>query len=153
MRWNALNLPQGIGGWIWLMGFVDSRFHFNTQLINAKFDISTSSTTWTSINNVFETLQVGTMCRVLVANLLLVGLPRLMYCYWVLATNLVTCRLKHGCNLSFHLGPLSPKLERTLKPWVVQWTLQWTRFLHRSNKTNYLTCLRCEGSKQPLSAF
>ncbi len=35
MRRNALNLPHGIGGWIQLMGFVDSKFHLNIQLINA----------------------------------------------------------------------------------------------------------------------
>jgi len=44
-----------------------------------KFDISPSSTTWTGIKNAFETLQVGTMCCVLVVNPLVVGLPRLVY--------------------------------------------------------------------------
>jgi hypothetical protein len=65
MRQNALNLPHGIGGWKRLMGFVDSKFHLNIQFINANL---ISIHHQLSIKNVFETLQVGTMCRVLVAN-------------------------------------------------------------------------------------
>ncbi len=67
MKQNALNLPHGIGGWIRLMGFVDSKFHFNIQFINANL---ISIHHQPSIKNAFETLQVRTMCCVLVANLL-----------------------------------------------------------------------------------
>jgi hypothetical protein len=58
-------------------GFLISPQHPTHQ---CKFDISPSLTTWTSINFFFETLQIGTMCCVLVANPLMVGLPRLVYC-------------------------------------------------------------------------
>jgi hypothetical protein len=67
MRQNALNLPHRIGGWIQLMGFVDSKFHFNIQFINA-YLISIHHQP--NIKNAFETLQVRTMCCVLVGNLL-----------------------------------------------------------------------------------
>jgi hypothetical protein len=50
-----------------LMGFVDSKFHFNIQFINANL---ISIHHQPSIKNAFETLQVRTMCCVLVANLL-----------------------------------------------------------------------------------
>jgi hypothetical protein len=49
------------------MGFVGSKFHLNIQFINANF---ISIHHQLSFKNVFETLQVGTMCRVLVLTLL-----------------------------------------------------------------------------------
>ncbi len=67
MKQNALNLPHGIGGWIRLMGFVDSKFHLNIHTINANLILIHHQP---SIKNAFETLQVGTMCCVLVTNLL-----------------------------------------------------------------------------------
>ncbi len=57
-------------------GFLISPQHPTHQ---CKSDISPSSTTWTSIKNAFKTLQVGTMCCVLVVDPLMVGLPRLVY--------------------------------------------------------------------------
>lgn len=37
------------------------------------------ATPWDDTKDAFETLEVGTMCRVLVANLVVAGLPRLVY--------------------------------------------------------------------------
>jgi hypothetical protein len=50
-----------------LMGFVDSKFHLNIHTINANLILIHHQP---SIKNAFETLQVGTMCCVLVTNLL-----------------------------------------------------------------------------------
>ncbi len=61
-------------------GFCGFQISCQHPIHQCKFDINPSSTTWTSIKNAFETLQVRTMCCVLVANPLVVGLPRLMYC-------------------------------------------------------------------------
>jgi hypothetical protein len=35
---------------------------------------------WVSIKEVFETIEIGTICRILVANPLVAGLPRLVFC-------------------------------------------------------------------------
>jgi hypothetical protein len=40
------------------------------------FNINVSSTTWPNIKDVFDTLQVGTMCCVFVINTLLVVMPK-----------------------------------------------------------------------------
>jgi len=70
--WNRrLDMIDGFSG------FLISPQHPTHQ---CKSHISPSSTTWTSIKNVFKTLQVGTMCCVLVVDPLMVGLPRLVYC-------------------------------------------------------------------------
>jgi len=62
------------------MGFVDSKFQFNMQLINANLISVHHQPHGLVEQNVFETLQVGTMCCVFVVNPLVVGLPRLEYC-------------------------------------------------------------------------
>jgi len=62
------------------MGFVDSLFHLNIQLINANLILVHHQPHGLVSKMFFETLQVGTMCCVLVANPLMVGLARLVYC-------------------------------------------------------------------------
>jgi hypothetical protein len=64
-REDETKLPHRIGGWIRLLGFVDSKFHLNIQFINANL---ISIHHQLNIKNVFEILQVGTMCRVLLVN-------------------------------------------------------------------------------------
>jgi hypothetical protein len=53
------------------MGFMDSRFHFKIQLINANL---------ISIHHQPHGLVSKIMCHVLVANPFVLGLPRLVYC-------------------------------------------------------------------------
>jgi hypothetical protein len=43
------------------------------------FDLSPSASSYASIVNAFETLKVGFHCRVMVANPLVAGMPRLVY--------------------------------------------------------------------------
>ena len=61
-------------------GFCGFKISSDHQSHQCMFDMKPSASTWDSIKDAFETLQVGTMCRVLVANPLVAGLPRLVYC-------------------------------------------------------------------------
>jgi hypothetical protein len=63
-----------------LDGFCELQISPQHPTHQCKFDINPSLSTWTTIKNVFEILQVGIMCCILLVNLLVVGLPRLVYC-------------------------------------------------------------------------
>ena len=61
-------------------GFCGFKVSSNHHVHECMIGITPSVSTWDSIKDAFENLQVGMMCRVLVAIPLVVSMPRLVYC-------------------------------------------------------------------------
>ena len=61
-------------------GFCNLKVFSNHQAHKCMIGMTPSASMWDTIKDIFESLQVETMCSVFVANLLVVSMPRLVYC-------------------------------------------------------------------------
>ena len=96
-------------------GFCGFKISSDHQAHECMFAMTPSASTWDTIKDAFESLQVGTMCRVLVANPLVVGMPRLVYCLFSTCNQFDHLAVKrqwelirkfHKMHLEDSVGPL-----------------------------------------------